>query len=112
MFRQGTINNVEIHPSSCTTVYDEGDNNIRILSSPTPSQENQNKPSFILSDNLTSTPNQSKYLKEKLSKKLTTLSIKKENNNFNQNNMSQSHNEVVEYVATSQNDKIKSNNDW
>ncbi|OUM56964.1 hypothetical protein PIROE2DRAFT_65273 [Piromyces sp. E2] len=109
-YKQGTrYNPSEIHPSSCTTVYDEGDNNIRILSSPTPSQENQNKPSFMLINNLTSTPNNKSNVpsKDRLTKKLSTMSLK-ENINLNQEDLKK--NDEVEFIATTPEDELKRKN--
>jgi len=106
-YRQGTTHVSEIHPSSCTTVYDENDNNIRILSSPTPSQENQSKPSFMLINNFTSTPNKpSVASKDRLTKKLSTMSLK-ENINLNQEDLK---NNEVEFIATTPEDEIKRKN--
>jgi len=106
-YRQGTMHNAsEIHPSSCTTVYDEGDNNIRILSSPIHSQEIQNKTSFMISNNLTSTPNKLPS-KDLFTKKLSTVSLK-ENIDLNQENLR--NNDNVEYVATTPEDEIKKKN--
>jgi hypothetical protein len=102
-------NNNEVHPSSCTTVYDEADNNIRILSSPTPSQENQNKPSFMLTaNNLTSTPNRRNSSKESISRKLSNMSLK-ENMNLNQDEANGNYKYVIN--TDIEPDEINPNND-
>jgi len=106
--RQGSIYGNEMHPSSCTTVYDEGDNHIRILSSPTASQDYQNnKPSFMLGNNLTSTPNERSSSKEYISKKFSSMSLK-ENMNINNDEIMKESNDSYKFATNSKNESGES----
>ncbi|KAL6635464.1 hypothetical protein U3516DRAFT_807708 [Neocallimastix sp. 'constans'] len=100
-FKQDNIFNNEIHLSSCTTVFDEGDNNIRILSSPTPSQENQIKSFLVISDNPTSTSTRRKSTRDSISRQMSNMSLK-ENLDINQD-------EFVKETDNNYKDSINSN---